>query len=79
MTVYLCCLCAHGAGFLVGDDELYAAQVDTLELMRLVGADGWPARPLYTEGVSELVAAFGRARSYAATAHTPPTRLFRVN
>ena len=27
-------------GFLVGDDELYAAQADTKDLMRLVGADG---------------------------------------
>ena len=32
--------------------------------MRIVGADGWPKRPLYTQHATELVAAFGRARGY---------------
>ena len=51
-------------GFLVGDDELYAAQGDTLDLMRLVGADGWPKKSLYAESANELVSEFGRARGY---------------
>ena len=48
----------------MGDDELYAAQQDTLDLMRLVGADGWPARPLYTQQVGDLVSAFGVSRGF---------------
>ena len=52
-------------GFLVGDEnELYKAQGDTIDLMRIVGADGWPRRPLYSEAASELVSAFLRERGY---------------
>ena len=51
-------------GFLVGDDELYKAQGDTIDLMRLVGADGWPARPLYSEGAAELVNDFLSSGGY---------------
>ena len=49
---------------LVGDDELYSAQQDTLDLMRLVGADGWPKRSLYSQSVQDLVASFGKSSGY---------------
>ena len=51
-------------GFLVGNDELYAAQADTLDLMRLVGADGWPKKALYNDNDVELISQFGVARGY---------------
>jgi hypothetical protein len=52
-------------GFLVGDEnELYKAQGDTVDLMRIVGADGWPKRPLYAADAAELVNAFLRERGY---------------
>lgn len=51
-------------GFLVGDDELYSAQKDTIDLMRVVGADGWPRRPLYAEQAAKLVDAYIASREY---------------
>ena len=51
-------------GFMVGDDELFTAQADTVDLMRLVGADGWPKRPLYTSRARALVHAFTQGRGY---------------
>ena len=51
-------------GFMVGDDELYQAQADTVDLMRLVGADGWPKRRLYTAQAAELVATFAEQQGY---------------
>ena len=51
-------------GFLVGDDELYKAQGDTLDMMRLVGADGWPKRPLYAQDVADMVHAFLEESGY---------------
>ena len=49
---------------MVGDDELYAAQSDTVDLMRLVGADGYPKRRLYASHAHALVRAFIEARGY---------------
>jgi hypothetical protein len=51
-------------GFLVGNDELYNAQADTLDLMRLVGADGWPKRKLYSQQAADLVNAFIAAQNF---------------
>ena len=45
-------------GFMVGDDELYQAQDDTVDLLRLIGADGWPKKALYLEQAKALVGAF---------------------
>ena len=50
-------------GFLVGDDELFRAQADTVDLMRLVGADGWPARKLYALHEIWLLSVLSRARA----------------
>jgi len=51
-------------GFLVGDDELFKGQQDTVDLMRLLGADGWPMKNLYMQQLSALVDRFCEEQGY---------------
>lgn len=46
--------------------KLFTAQADTVDLLRVVGADGWPKRRLYTERAKRLVHAFADAQAYDA-------------
>lgn len=46
-------------GFMIGDDEeLWKAQADTVDMMRIAGADGWPKRKLYASQAAALVDGF---------------------
>ena len=53
-------------GFMVGDDHFYHGQQDTLDALRVLGADGWPKRPLYESRASRLVDGFVREQGYDA-------------
>lgn len=45
-------------GFMVGDEAFYHGQRDTLDALRVLGADGWPKRPLYEGRASRLIDGF---------------------
>ena len=51
-------------GFLVGDDELFKAQEDTVDMMRVIGADDFPKRPLYASHAANLVNRFLNTEGY---------------
>ena len=53
-------------GFMVGDDHFYHGQQDTIDALRVLGADGWPKRPLYESRASRLVDGFVREQGYDA-------------
>ena len=51
-------------GFMVGDDTLYKSQQDTVDAMRVLGADGWPKRQLYEGRAAKLVGGFVAAQGF---------------
>ena len=52
-------------GFIVGDNnELFKAQGDTIDMLRFLGADGWPKRPLYTTRAASIVNDFLKQREF---------------
>ena len=55
-------------GFMVGDNNvLYKAQQDTVDLLRVLGADGWPKRPLYAEHAASMVNDFLKDHNVSST------------
>lgn len=51
-------------GFMVGDDTLYHGQQDTVDAMRVLGADGWPKRQLYEGRAASLIGGFVEAQGF---------------
>ena len=47
-----------------GDDYFFHGQQDTLDAMRVIGADGWPKRPLYEERAGRLIDGFVAAEGF---------------
>jgi len=50
-------------GFMPGDDVLYHMQADTASVVHLLGADGFPSRPMYENKVLELWKGFCERRT----------------
>ena len=53
-------------GFMPGDDALFRGQQDTVDALRVLGADGWPSRALYEERVGKLTDGFVAEQGYDA-------------
>jgi hypothetical protein len=58
------CRPLHWSSAQVGDDELYRAQADTVDMMRVLGADGFPKHELYGNLFIELVDAYCHEQGY---------------
>ena len=66
-------------GFMVGDDHFYHGQQDTVDALRVLGADGWPKRPLYEPRASRLVDGFVREQGYDAHDEVSKSKYMAVN
>ena len=71
----------HMAGFLPGDETMFKSQADTMDMMRVIGMEGWPKQyrfvhvQVYETALAQLIAAGAKCRYRFVHVHVYETAL----